>query len=110
MSRYWNNRQGFAWLETLLVLALLALVLQLFPSLLGLLDVRNWSRGTWFAMNGVVVLILLAIRFGPDLVEDWRQRRQQSADLRTRAAKAAAAKAKQEKTRLLEQGRRRRIY
>jgi hypothetical protein len=39
-------RAGFAWLELLLVLALLALVLQLFPALwtgmLWALDVRNW--------------------------------------------------------------------
>jgi hypothetical protein len=72
-------RSGFAKLELLLVLAFLALFFQVFPSLwfgvLGVLDIRNWPRGVWMAINVGVVFSLFTIRFGPDLVEDWRQRR-----------------------------------
>ncbi|HMP06299.1 MAG TPA: hypothetical protein PJ982_08125, partial [Lacipirellulaceae bacterium] len=56
-------------LEALLALAVVALVLQLFPSLgYGLLravDVRQWSRGAWLGLNVAVVFGLFVVRFGP---------------------------------------------
>ncbi len=65
------DRSGFAWLELLLALAILALVLQLFPSVwvgtLWALDVRNWPRTVWFAVNCVLLLALVGIRFDTDL-------------------------------------------
>jgi len=76
MKAHRSFRSGFAWLELLLVLAVPALLFQLFPSLwsgtLWALDVRNWPRTVWFAGNVVVVVLLVAIRFGPELVQDWR--------------------------------------
>jgi hypothetical protein len=76
-------RAGFAWLELLLVLAVLALVLQLVPSLWTLaqraLDVGNWSRTVWFAGTCVVLAMLVGIRFAPDIYGDWRRRRERSA-------------------------------
>lgn len=72
-------RSGTGKLELLLVLAFLALLFQVFPSLwfglLGVLDIRNWPRGVWMAINVGVVFSLFAIRFGPDLVADWKQHR-----------------------------------
>jgi hypothetical protein len=75
----YTPRVGLACLELLLVLAILALVHQLFPSLWAVAiwaaDVRNWPRTIWFAATWMVLIALLAIRFGPDLYHDWRQRR-----------------------------------
>ena len=74
-----TSRRGVAWLELILVLAFLALLFQVFPSLWwGLwaaLDLRTWSRGTWFGLNLLVLLGLFGIRFGSDLYADWRNRR-----------------------------------
>ena len=66
-----TGRSGFAWLELLMVLAGLALVLQLFlPSvwwaMVSSLDVRNWSRLTWFLVNLGVLVALVGIRLAPD--------------------------------------------
>lgn len=67
---------GFAWLEVLCILALLALVLQLTPSvwegLLSALDIRNWSRAVWITVNAVLLVALVTMRFGSDLYHDWR--------------------------------------
>jgi hypothetical protein len=72
-------RRGVAWLEILLVLAVLALVFQVFPQLwfstLWALDVRNWSRGVWFVLNIGVVLVLFGIRYAPEVNQEWKRRR-----------------------------------
>jgi hypothetical protein len=66
------------WLEVLLALTILALLLQLLPSagwkFLGAIDVRNWSSGAWIALNICVVLVLVAVRFGPALAEVHERR------------------------------------
>ena len=62
-------------LEALLVVALIALLLQVFPgsagSVLALLlesiDVRNWGFGTRVAANLVFLFALITIRFRDDL-------------------------------------------
>jgi len=63
--------RGFASLELLLVIAILAVLFQLFPSLWFSLawavDFRNWSRGGWLVANIVVVVALCAVRFRPEL-------------------------------------------
>lgn len=57
-----HGHSGIAKLEILVVLAFLALLFQVFPSLwnllCGALDVRQWSRTTWMVMNVVVALLL----------------------------------------------------
>jgi hypothetical protein len=72
-----QTRSGFALLELLLILAVLTLVLQLFPSIgkvfLALVDVRRWPRTVWFLANIGIVFIFLGWRFGPALLNDWRQ-------------------------------------
>ena len=74
-----QHRRGVAWLEILLVLAVLALLFQVFPQLwfntLWALDVRNWSRAAWFALNIGVVLVLFAIRYAPEVHQQWKQRK-----------------------------------
>ena len=67
----------------LLLLAIVALVFQLIPSLwaglVSIANVRNWSRGTWMLVNVAIVLILLGIRFGPELYTDWIRYRRRHA-------------------------------
>jgi hypothetical protein len=69
----------------------LPFLFQLFPSLGSLFNVRNWSRSTWFVMNASVVLALITVRFGPDLVADWRKRCQRLAAERAKAEKILSA-------------------
>ncbi len=110
MSRRSVIRPGFAWLELLLALAMVALVLQLFPPLLALANFRNWSRSTWFVVNTAVVLSLLTIRFGPDLFGDWRERRQRLATDREKAEHIETRKAHREAIERVKKSRRRRMY
>ena len=71
--------RGFTWLQLLLALACLALLLQLFPSLPKVfgraLDVRNWSRGVWLALNAIVVLTLTGVRLSLSQYGTWYERR-----------------------------------
>lgn len=79
------RRSGAAWLELLLVLAIVALLFQLFPNvprrLADAFNFRYWSRSTWFVANLGVLLLLLFVRFGPEFIAPWRYRlkRQNSA-------------------------------
>jgi hypothetical protein len=106
-------RAGFAWLELLLALALLALVLQLFPALwngmLWALDVRNWPRTVWFAGTWLVLAVLVGIRFGPDIYTDWRQRRERLATERTKQQKQQALKDERETLARMKEGMKRRV-
>jgi uncharacterized protein YlxW (UPF0749 family) len=73
-KRWWS----FGWLEASLLFSLVALIMQLFPSVwvavLWAIDIRNWPRTRFFVLNAVVVVTLILVRFGPDLYEDWRER------------------------------------
>jgi hypothetical protein len=75
----WSRRLGKAWPELLLAAALLALSLQIIPSLRTILwqtlDVRQWSRIGWLAMNVVVVFILFGVRFGPNVIVIMREQK-----------------------------------
>jgi len=109
-----SYRLGFAWLELLLALAILAVLFQLFPSLwvgtVWALDVSNWPRTIWFAANLVVVFALVAIRFGPDLYADWHERRERRAAERTKIQKQQELKEQRETLERMQQARSRRIY
>jgi len=65
------------WLEAGLGVAALVLTFQFFPSLAATtwqtLDLREWSRTTWFVANAFVLLLLCGIRFGPDLFKSKNQ-------------------------------------
>jgi len=58
-------------LETLLAIAVAGLFVQLVPGLFRnvtwLLDVRNWSRGMWIAVNVFAILALIGIRCRAEL-------------------------------------------
>jgi tetratricopeptide (TPR) repeat protein len=65
------------WLELVLASAVALLILQIIPStaewLQGLFDVSQWSRTRWIVLNMYVLLLLVAIRFGPELHNHWRK-------------------------------------
>lgn len=84
-----RRRAGFAWLEVLLALAFIALLFQVFPALwlgtLDVVDVRNWSRTTWFVLNVAGVVGLLVYKSWPDMREAWNDRRKRIAKKRKQA-------------------------
>jgi len=71
------------WLEAILLVAVCTLLLQLFPSL-GLaaqrvLNVRQWSRSTWFAANVLLLLFLCILYYGPSFRGILRSRKMRHA-------------------------------
>jgi len=82
-------------------LSCIMLAASLFPKLwnwsITVVDVRKWSRWTWFGVNLSVVMILIAVRLAPDVTE---------AVARRRAAKAKRCQ-KEERTRQAEERRER---
>ncbi|MEX2316622.1 MAG: hypothetical protein WD669_05685 [Pirellulales bacterium] len=109
-----GERGGFGRLEVLLVLAFLALLFQVFPSLWfgtwRLLDVRNWPRGAWMFLNVAVVLALFAIRFGPDLMNDWQQRQARRKDEHEKHEKQRQLKEQKQLFERMKEARKRRLY
>jgi len=100
-----NIRQGFAWLELILVLAFIGLLIQMFPSFrdwlwlalqksMWCLNIQNWSRSAWRTFNIFAVLFLLGVRYVPDamlsLKEDWLVRQRKTRHLMSKAKKATA--------------------
>jgi tetratricopeptide (TPR) repeat protein len=67
------------WLELLLAAAVVGLGLQFFPALgtavWRAVDVRNWNRVTWFALNVFIVLLLVSVRFAPEMKAAWQEKR-----------------------------------
>ena len=114
MARSHRTRSGVAWLELLLGLAAVGLLFQFFPSLFHKLawaaDMRNWSQLTWFVLNVAIVFVLVGVRFGPDLVDDWQGRRQRIAKEHTKAEKVKKLKEQRETLERVKTSRRRRIY
>ena len=108
------GRRGFAWLEFLLIVTAITLLLQIWPGfgsmLLFAVDVRNWTRGVWFTANSLIVLLLIGIRFGPNILNDWRNRREEAAAEKARLAKAIKKKQEKEALQRLQESRSRRIY
>lgn len=110
MHRLCTSRNGLASLELLLAIAIAALLIQCFPVLWPLLDVRNWSRTIWFVANLVVLLVLLTVRFLPNMLEDLREMRIQRTTDRAKAEKARILKEQKEATERLQRSRSRRLY
>lgn len=113
-----NRCRALASLELLfvllLILAFLALVLQLFPDTAHIalwgLNPRNWPRTMWFVVNIAVVLILLTVRFGPQFVEDFRERKARLASEDEKHQKQQELKEQRDSLDRLKQAQRRRIY
>lgn len=95
------TRTGVAWLEVLLVLAIVALVLQLFPALwwrlVALVDVRHWSRWTWFFVNLAVVAVLFGVRMAPEWSEAVARRRADKAKRRQQEERKRRAEERRER-------------
>lgn len=84
---------GVALLEILLAIAIVILLVQFIPSLQSLVDVRGWSQLHWIAVNAILLTVLLGMRFIPELVTDFREKRQQAAAHQARSRKSQASKA-----------------
>lgn len=73
-----TRRHGSSTLELLFVLALVAFVVLLIPSLGGnivwAIDFRNWPRTVWFMVNWLVLGALLMVRFAPGVYRSWAER------------------------------------
>jgi cobalamin biosynthesis protein CobD/CbiB len=81
-------RTAFARLELLLALAIVTLLLQIFPSavawLRSALDVRTWTVWSYFWLFAVFFVFLCGLRFGPEAAEGVRD------ELRRRALARAS--------------------
>jgi hypothetical protein len=101
-------------LESLLIVAIAALVLQVFPSLwfalIWALDFRNWSPWGCLALTVAGLAVLLAVRFVPELWTDWRVRRETVAGERHRQEQQLRIKSERERLQALRRARSRRIY
>lgn len=102
------------WLELLLALAVVALVFQLFPGLyhylLSWVDVRQWSRSNWLVMNVLIVLALVGIRYGPELMDSWRERQARRAKERENQTKQLELKQRREAIERVKAARNRRVW
>ena len=122
MDNEQTNRPTIRWLDGLCAAAVAVLGLQIaFPKvshsllsaaqqLFWTLDFRNWTQSGWIAANCLVILLLIGIRFGPDLAAEWHQWRQRVDDERTRAESARRLKNQREMLERIERSRSRRIY
>jgi hypothetical protein len=102
------------WTELLLALAVLALVFQLIPfhwmGLLWAIDVRNWPRSVWIVATWMVLLFLVVIRFGPDVYEDWQQRRARLLNKRAKEENRRRLKEEHKRLALMKDAMKRRVY
>ena len=104
-------------IEWVVVAAALGLVGQLLWGLgilnaisLSALDVRQWPRPTFIVVNAIIVAVLCAIRFLPEVAEGWRLKR--AATLKARKEKEEHQHACEKRRRIQEirDGRRRRSW
>lgn len=90
-----STRNSLPWLELMLGLAIVVLLLQVFPAAAiatrDWLDVRHWSATTWFAANAILFLVLFAIRYGTDILPGFSLRHLFSAEKRRKRREALAA-------------------
>ena len=110
MSRFSEIQRFFLRLEVLLAVAGLALLLQLFPSLLQLVDVRNWSRNTWMLVNVLAVLGLIAYRFAPEVWKSLREQKKNATLKREKNEKQKALQEQREAIERMKEARSRRMY
>ncbi len=114
MIRSRTSRYGFAWLELLLLLSVFVLLLQIWPeggrTLIYAVDFRNWPRTVWFFGNIFVVAMLLTVRFGPELIRDWRERREHLNAERDKKEKVRELKEQKDAAQRMKESRSRRIY
>jgi hypothetical protein len=109
-----SRRAGRVRLELLLIVLSLSLAFQLLPSiwltLLSAADLRNWSPFAWIICNVGIVTFLLGIRFGPDLHQEWSERRRRIAEEREQRARLEALKEMRMRCDRLREAQKRRLY
>jgi hypothetical protein len=109
-----RGRGGLGRLEVALVVAVLALLFQVFPGawfwMLSILDVRNWSRWAWLAANVGVVLALFVVRFGPEWYADWHERQERRKAEESKRAKERELREQREMFERLKEAQKRRVY
>lgn len=78
MSKKTGTNRGLPGLELALLASVVILLFQLLPLLASewgrLADVRNWTRAGWMVVSVVILVVLIGIRFGPELYDEWRKR------------------------------------
>ena len=81
-----EHSRGSELLTWMLALALLFLNLQLLQDpwkllsfVLGMMDVRSWTQTGWLIFTILLVGVLIAIRFGPEVRANWRDYRMNAA-------------------------------
>jgi cytochrome c biogenesis protein ResB len=109
-----QNPTGFPWVEGLLAFVVAVLILQIFPEigevLLWTIDLRNWPRTAWFVINLLVLSVLLAVRFAPQIVEDWRSRRERLSVEQIKRQQQLELNEQRDSLERMKQALRRRIY
>ena len=104
------QRNGYAWLEILLGIATLALLFQLFPSLWQAIDFRNWSRVTALVVNLLAIVFLIVLKASPNLIADFRERRQRSKAERLKMEKGQKRKEQREAVERMQESLKRRKF
>ena len=108
-------KRGRAVLEAVLAAAILALIAQLILPYVTVksmirLDVRYWPRWVWFLLNMAGVLMMLSVRFGPDLKAEWNERRNANISKAAKAAKSKEQQEHREQIERLKRGRKSRMW
>lgn len=95
-------------------MAFVVLVFQLFPnfylSILSWIDLRKWSRSTWFFVNLVIVFLLVGIRIGPELHASWKERQHKLNERRKEEMRKKELREQREMLERIKEGRRRRVW
>jgi hypothetical protein len=114
MDRNGAEERDPPWLEAALLVAALALAFQLFPSLwasvVRAVDVRNWTHAMWFSGTIFTLLFLLGVRFGPDLWEEYRTQRRREAAAGEKTRQIEEARRRRKEIEQVKESRSRRIY
>ena len=116
-SGWWALLCGL-WQEVLLLLAVIVLLMQLFPSLgsglLALIDPRSWAPTTLFVGNLGMVCVLISIRFGPVALGWYHERSEHRRQIKAKAMERAMARERRQRSaemrRRYKEGRDRRIF
>jgi len=81
----------------------------LWDALVSAVDVRDWSRSVWIGLNIGIVLVLLGIRFGPELFDRSRQPRRRVSHECEKHEKRLTAKEERELYERMREARKRQV-
>jgi hypothetical protein len=81
-----------------------------YPGVASFVDFRAWSRGTWLVFNLTLVLILLGVRFIPNVAHDYQQRGKRCEHDAAKQVLQEKANERRQKIEQIQRSRNRRIY